>query len=78
MRVTQHYSHKQILHDYMLHKQTLENFIEKKILIYLIYTVTERRARSIDIANSSISFNIYLGAQKTPWNGSFEYSQYMF
>ena len=25
MRVTRHYSHKQILHDYTLHKQTLEN-----------------------------------------------------
>ena len=25
MRVTRHYSHKQIIHDYTLHQQTLEN-----------------------------------------------------
>ena len=32
MRVTRHYSHKQILHDYTLHQQTLENVQSAKCL----------------------------------------------
>ena len=38
MRVTQHYSHKQIIHDYSLHQQTLENVQSAK---YLGITFTE-------------------------------------
>ena len=38
MRVTLHYSHKQIIHDYILHKQTLENVQSTK---YLGITITE-------------------------------------
>ena len=38
MRVTQHHSHKQILHDYTLHQQTLENVQPAK---YLGITITE-------------------------------------
>ena len=38
MRVTQHYSHKQIIHDYTLHQQTLENVQSAK---YLGITITE-------------------------------------
>ena len=32
MRVTRHYSHKQIIHDYALHQQTLENNQSAKYL----------------------------------------------
>ena len=38
MRVTRHYSHKQIIHDYTLHQQTLENVQSAK---YLGITITE-------------------------------------
>ena len=38
MRVTRHYSHKQIIHDYILHPQTLENVQSAK---YLGITITE-------------------------------------
>ena len=38
MRVTRHYSHKQIIHDYTLHQQTLENVHSAK---YLGITITE-------------------------------------
>ena len=38
MRVTWHYSHKQIIHDYTLHQQTLENVQSSK---YLGITITE-------------------------------------
>ena len=38
MRVTRHYSHKLIIHDYTLHQQTLENVQSAK---YLGMTVTE-------------------------------------
>ena len=38
MRVTRHYSHKQINHDYTLHQQTLENAQSTK---YLGITITE-------------------------------------
>ena len=38
MRVTRHYSHKQIIHDYTLHQQTLENVQSVK---YLGITITE-------------------------------------
>ena len=38
MRVTRHYSHKQIIHDYTLHQQTLENVHSAK---YLDITITE-------------------------------------
>ena len=38
MRMTRHYSHKQILHDYTLHQQTLENVQSAK---YLGITITE-------------------------------------
>ena len=38
MRVTRHYSHKQIIHDYTLHQQTLENVQSTK---YLGITITE-------------------------------------
>ena len=38
MRVTRHYSHKQIIHDYTLHRQTLENVQSAK---YLGKTITE-------------------------------------
>ena len=38
MRVTRHYSHKHILHDYTLHHQTLENVQSAK---YLGITITE-------------------------------------
>ena len=38
MRVTRHYSHKQIFHDYTLHQQTLENFQSAK---YHGITITE-------------------------------------
>ena len=38
MRVTRHYSHKQILHDYTLHQHTLENVQFAK---YLGLTITE-------------------------------------
>ena len=38
MRVTWHYSHKQIIHDYTLHQQTLENVQSAK---YLGITITE-------------------------------------
>ena len=38
MRVTRHYSHKQIIHDYSLHLQTLENVRSAK---YLGITITE-------------------------------------
>ena len=38
MRVTRHYSHKQIIHDYTLHQQTLENVQSAK---YLSITITE-------------------------------------
>ena len=38
MRVTRHYSHKQIIHDYTLHQQTLENVRSAKYLgIHHIY-----------------------------------------
>ena len=39
MRVTRHYSHKQIIHDYTLHQQTLENVQSAK---YLGITITEK------------------------------------
>ena len=38
MRVTRHYSHKRIIHDYTLHQQTLENVQSAK---YLGITITE-------------------------------------
>ena len=38
MRVTRHYSHKQIIHDYTLHQQTLENVQSAK---YIGITITE-------------------------------------
>ena len=38
MRVTRHYSHKQIINDYTLHQQTLENVQSAK---YLGTTITE-------------------------------------
>ena len=38
MRVTRHYSHKQIIHDYTLHQQTLENVLSAK---YLCITSTD-------------------------------------
>ena len=38
MRVTQHYSHKQIIHHYTLHQQTLENDHSAN---YLDMTITE-------------------------------------
>ena len=38
MRVTRHYSHKQIIHDYNLHQQTLENV---QLAKYLGITITE-------------------------------------
>ena len=38
MRVTPHYSHKQIIHDYTLHQQTFENVQSAK---YLGITITE-------------------------------------
>ena len=38
MRVTRHYSHKQIIHDYTLHQQTLESVQSSK---YLGITITE-------------------------------------
>ena len=38
MRVTRHYSHKQIIQDYTLHQQCLENFQSAK---YLGLTITE-------------------------------------
>ena len=38
MRVTWHYSHKRIIHDYTLHQQTLENVQSAK---YLGITITE-------------------------------------
>ena len=38
MRVTRHYSHEQIIHDYILHQQTLENVQSAK---YLGITITE-------------------------------------
>ena len=38
MRVTQHYSHKQIIHDYSLHQQSLENVQSAK---YLGIAITE-------------------------------------
>ena len=38
MRVTPHYSHKHILHDYTLHQQTVENIQSAK---YLGITITE-------------------------------------
>ena len=38
MRVTRHYSHKQIIHDYTLHQQTLENVQSLK---YLGITITD-------------------------------------
>ena len=38
MRVTRHYSHKQIIYDYTLHRQTLENVQSAK---YLGITITE-------------------------------------
>ena len=38
IRVTRHYSHKQIIHDYTLHQQTLENVQSAK---YLGITITE-------------------------------------
>ena len=38
MRVTRHYSHKQIIHDYTLHQQTLENVQSAK---YFDITITE-------------------------------------
>ena len=38
MRVTRHYSHKQIIHDYTLHQQTLETVQSAK---YLGITITE-------------------------------------
>ena len=38
MRVTRHYSHKQIIHDYTLHQQTLENVQSAK---YLGITIPE-------------------------------------
>ena len=38
MRVTRHYSHKQIIHDYTLHRQTLENVQSAK---YLGITIKE-------------------------------------
>ena len=42
MRVIRHYSHKQILHDYTLHQQTLENVQSVK---YLGITITENMDR---------------------------------
>ena len=38
MRVTRHYSHKQIIHDYTLLKQTFENVQSAK---YVVITITE-------------------------------------
>ena len=38
MRVTRHYAHKHILHDYTLHQQTVENIHSGK---YLAITITE-------------------------------------
>ena len=38
MRVTRHYSHKQILHDHTLHQQTLENVLSAN---YTGITITE-------------------------------------
>ena len=50
MRVTWHYSHNQILHDYTLHQQTLENVQSTK---YLGITITE----IMDWGNLSLIFH---------------------
>ena len=45
MRVTRHYSHKQILHDNTLHQQTLENVQSAKYLgtLYNNHSLSENR-----------------------------------
>ena len=50
MRVTRHYSHKQIIHDYTLHQQTLENVQSTK---YLGITITENMDWSQHISDIS-------------------------
>ena len=66
MRVTRHYSHKQILHDYTLHQQTLENVQSAK---YLGITITENMDWGQHISDSSSIATKILGF--TPRNLAF-------
>ena len=58
MRVTRHYSHKQILHDSTLHQQTLENVQFAK---YLGITITEKMDWGQRISDISSKANKTLG-----------------
>ena len=58
MRVTRHYLHKQIIHDYTLHQQTLENVQSVK---YLGITITENLDWGQDISDISSKATKTLG-----------------
>ena len=58
MRVTRHYSHKQIIHDYTLHQQTLENVQSAK---YLVKTITENMDWGLHISDISSKATKTLG-----------------
>ena len=58
MRVTRHYSHKQIIHDYNLHQQTLKNIQSAK---YLGITITENMDWGQHISNISSKATETLG-----------------
>ena len=58
LRVTRHYSHKQIIHDYTLHQQTLENVQSAK---YLGTTITENMDRGKHISDISSKATKTLG-----------------
>ena len=58
MRVTRHYSHKQIIHNYTLHQQTLENIQSAK---YLSITITENMDWGLHISDISSKATKTLG-----------------
>ena len=58
MRVTGHYSHKQIIHDYTLHQQTLENIQSAN---YLGITITENMDWGQHISHISSKAAMILG-----------------
>ena len=64
MRVTRHYSHKQIIHDYTLHQQTLENVQSAK---YLGITITENMDWGQHISEISSKATKTLGFLQGTW-----------
>ena len=61
MRVTRHYSHKQIIHDYTLHQQTLQNVQSAK---YLGMAITENKDWGQHISDISSKATKTLGFLK--------------